>query len=184
LPSSVLARARRALKSIQLPSGYQLRLAGEDEELRENRAEMSLVLKVSLALITLAMVLQFNSVVKSIVVMLTVPLGAIGAFVGLAVSHSPFGFTALLGLVSLVNDAASELVYPLVPLYLASLLMAQSGVTNTPVLTVAYGGPTRAINFSTVGRIPSTMISSPSAFGLPSGWRRSGFPATPSMKLR
>ena len=30
----------------------------------------------------------------------------------------------LLGLVSLFNDAASELVYPLVPLYLASVLMA------------------------------------------------------------
>ena len=30
----------------------------------------------------------------------------------------------LLGLVSLVNDSASELIYPLVPLYLASVLMA------------------------------------------------------------
>ncbi len=53
----------------------------------ENRAEMGLVLKVSLALITLAMVLQFNSVMKSIVVMLTVPLGVIGAFVGLAATR-------------------------------------------------------------------------------------------------
>ena len=30
----------------------------------------------------------------------------------------------LLGLVSFFNDSASELVYPLVPLYLASVLMA------------------------------------------------------------
>ncbi|MFH1494561.1 MAG: MFS transporter, partial [Pseudomonadota bacterium] len=30
----------------------------------------------------------------------------------------------LLGLVSLLNDSASELVYPLLPLYLASVLMA------------------------------------------------------------
>lgn len=30
----------------------------------------------------------------------------------------------LLGLISLVNDAASEMIYPLVPLYLASVLMA------------------------------------------------------------
>lgn len=110
LPSSVLARARPALKKIQLPPGYHLRFAGEDEKLRENRAEMGLVLKVSLALITLAMVLQFNSVVKSIVVMLTVPLGAIGAFVGLAVSHSPFGFTALLGLVSLAGVIVSHII--------------------------------------------------------------------------
>ena len=31
----------------------------------------------------------------------------------------------LLGLVSLFNDSASELVYPLVPLYLSSVLMAE-----------------------------------------------------------
>src|SRR5512144_3062798 len=30
----------------------------------------------------------------------------------------------LLGLISLVNDAASDMIYPLVPLYLASVLMA------------------------------------------------------------
>jgi hypothetical protein len=30
----------------------------------------------------------------------------------------------LLGLISLLNDSASELLYPLVPLYLASVLMA------------------------------------------------------------
>ncbi|HNN85827.1 MAG TPA: MFS transporter, partial [Accumulibacter sp.] len=30
----------------------------------------------------------------------------------------------LLGLVSLFNDATSELIYPLVPIYLASVLMA------------------------------------------------------------
>ena len=30
----------------------------------------------------------------------------------------------LLGLVSLANDSASELLYPLAPLYLASVLMA------------------------------------------------------------
>ena len=38
-----------------------------------------------------------------------------------------FGLPAtvwLLGLISLVNDSASELLYPLAPLYLASVLMA------------------------------------------------------------
>lgn len=30
----------------------------------------------------------------------------------------------LIGLISLLNDSASEMIYPLVPLYLASVLMA------------------------------------------------------------
>jgi multidrug efflux pump subunit AcrB len=110
LPSGVLARAQPALAAIPLPPGYNLSFAGEDKELRQNRAEMGLVLKVSLALITLAMVLQFNSAMKSIVVMLTVPLGVIGAFVGLAASRSPFGFMALLGIVSLAGVIVSHII--------------------------------------------------------------------------
>ncbi len=110
LPSSVLKRARSGLSALHLPPGYQLRYAGEEKELRQNRAEMGVVLKVSLALITLAMVIQFNSVVKSFVVMLTVPLGVIGALVGLGVTRSPFGFMALLGLVSLAGVIVSHII--------------------------------------------------------------------------
>ena len=110
LPSRVLARARSGLAAIPLPAGYNLSFAGEDNELRQNRTEMGLVLKVSLALITLAMVLQFKSLMKSVVVMLTVPLGVIGAFVGLVATHSPFGFMALLGIVSLAGVIVSHII--------------------------------------------------------------------------
>jgi multidrug efflux pump subunit AcrB len=110
LSSSVLKRARKDLANVSLPGGYQLSFAGEAQELKQNRSEMGLVMKVSLALITLAMVLQFNSVVKSVVVMLTVPLGAVGAFLGLALSGSPFGFTALLGIVSLAGVIVSHII--------------------------------------------------------------------------
>ena len=58
-------------------------------------------MKGPLALIALTMVLQFSSVVKSVVVMLTVPLGLIGALLGLWVTRSPLGFMALLAMVSL-----------------------------------------------------------------------------------
>ena len=110
LPSRVLARARSGLAALPLPPGYHLSFAGEEKELRQNRAEMGLVLKVSLALITLAMVLQFNSVMKSLAVMLTVPLGVIGALLGLAVTRSPFGFMALLGIVSLAGVIVSHII--------------------------------------------------------------------------
>ena len=90
--------------------GYELKFAGEDKELRENRAEMGLVMQVSLALIALTMVLQFSSVIKSVVVMLTVPLGLIGAVLGLFVTHSPLGFMALLAIVSLAGVIVSHII--------------------------------------------------------------------------
>jgi multidrug efflux pump subunit AcrB len=110
LPSRVLDRARPGLAAISLPPGYEMTFDGEDKELQKNREEMRTVMIVSVALITLAMVIQFNSVVKSIVVMLTVPLGVIGALIGLAASHSPLGFTALLGIVSLAGVVVSHII--------------------------------------------------------------------------
>jgi multidrug efflux pump subunit AcrB len=110
LPSQILDRARAGLAKIKLAPGYELKFAGEDKELRENKAEMGAVMLISLALIALTMVLQFSSVVKSMVVMLTVPLGLIGAVLGLFVTHSPLGFMALLAMVSLAGIMVSHII--------------------------------------------------------------------------
>ena len=110
LPSEILNRARPSLAKIHLEPGYEMKFAGEDEELRKNRAEMTLVMEVSLALICMTMVLQFKSVIKSVVVMLTVPLGLIGALLGLAITHSPLGFMALLAMVSLAGVMVSHII--------------------------------------------------------------------------
>jgi multidrug efflux pump subunit AcrB len=110
LPSQILDRARAGLAKIKLDPGYELKFAGEDKELRENKAEMGTVMLISLALIALTMVLQFSSVIKSVVVMLTVPLGLIGAVLGLFVTHSPLGFMALLAMVSLAGIMVSHII--------------------------------------------------------------------------
>jgi multidrug efflux pump subunit AcrB len=110
LSSAILARAEPALKAIKLPPGYSLELAGEDKELQKGKGEMGGVIVISLTLIALAMVLQFNSVSKAFVVLLTVPLGLIGAFAGLAATHSPLGFMALLGIVSLAGVIVSHII--------------------------------------------------------------------------
>lgn len=110
LPSRVLARARPQLKALTLPVGYRLDFSGEEKELRESRGEMGLVMVVSLSLIALAMVIQFDSVPKSLVVMLTVPLGLIGAFAGVAMFRAPMVFMALLGIVSLAGVIVSHII--------------------------------------------------------------------------
>jgi multidrug efflux pump subunit AcrB len=110
LPSQVLARARPGLAKIHLDPGYEMKFAGEDEELRKVQVEMGTVMKISLALIALTMVLQFSSVIKSVVVMLTVPLGLIGALLGLWVTGSPLGFMALLAMVSLAGIMVSHII--------------------------------------------------------------------------
>ncbi|MCX6857744.1 MAG: efflux RND transporter permease subunit [Verrucomicrobia bacterium] len=78
LASRILEKARPSLPTLGIHFG------GEERELRNSQREMGRVLAISLVLIALAMVIQFRSVMKSLIVMLTVPLGLIGAFIGLA----------------------------------------------------------------------------------------------------
>jgi multidrug efflux pump subunit AcrB len=110
LASDVLSRARPEIDRVSLPAGYRLEYAGETRELKQSRDEMSRIMFISLALITLAMVIQFNSVVKSLVVMLTVPLGLIGALIGLTLFHAPLGFMAMLAVVSLAGVIVSHII--------------------------------------------------------------------------
>lgn len=110
LPSAVLARARAAIEAIPLPPGYRLEFAGEEKELKQSQSEMGTVMGISLALIAITMVLQFNSVVKASVVLLVVPVGLIGAFVGMTVLHTSLGFMALLGIVSLAGVIVSHII--------------------------------------------------------------------------
>jgi len=104
LASRILHKAREHFPTTGIEFG------GEERELRNSQREMERVLKISLALIALAMVIQFRSIMKSLVVMLTVPLGLIGAFVGLATTHASFGFMALIGIVSLAGVIVSHII--------------------------------------------------------------------------
>lgn len=110
LPSAVLARARKLIDRIGMPTGYRLEYAGEDKELRKSKEEIGRVMIISLALITLTMVIQFNSVTKSLVVMLTVPLGLIGAFIGIVAMQTSLGFMAFIGIMSLAGVIVSHII--------------------------------------------------------------------------
>lgn len=110
LPSTVLGRARKEIDQLELPPGCRLEYAGEDKELNKSKQEIGRVMAISLALITLAMVIQFNSVTKSLVVMLTVPLGLIGAFTGIVALHTSLGFMAFIGIMSLAGVVVSHII--------------------------------------------------------------------------
>jgi multidrug efflux pump subunit AcrB len=71
---------------------------------------MTKAMAVSMALIALALIVQFHSVTKAAVILLAVPLGLIGALTGLLLTDSPMGFMALLALVSLAGVIVSHII--------------------------------------------------------------------------
>lgn len=110
LPASILAKCKPAIAKLALPTGYTLSYAGEDKELAKSQKDMGTVFVISLASIFVAIVLQFGSVPKAGTVMVTVPLGAIGAFAGIVLFRTNFGFVALIALVSLAGLVVSHII--------------------------------------------------------------------------
>jgi len=102
-------RPRIAALTEKWPAGYRVDYGGEFEESARATASITERLPVSLFIILALMIWQFNSFRKTIIILLVVPMGMIGAILALLVTGCSFGFMAMLGMVSLagivINDA-------------------------------------------------------------------------------
>ncbi|MEN6578575.1 MAG: efflux RND transporter permease subunit [Phycisphaerales bacterium] len=101
---------------LNAPVGYEIRYAGEKQEEDEARAFLGKAFVIALLLITLVLVIQFNSMMVPIIIMTTVILSLIGALIGLVIMGLPFGIIMTgIGIISLagvvVNNAIVLLDY-------------------------------------------------------------------------
>ncbi len=101
---------------LDLPIGYEIRYAGEKEDQDESQAFLAKAFLIALLLITLVLVIQFNSLLVPFIIMTTVILSLIGALIGLVVVGLPFGIIMTgIGIISLagvvVNNAIVLLDY-------------------------------------------------------------------------
>ncbi|MGD9658258.1 MAG: efflux RND transporter permease subunit [Methylocystis sp.] len=84
-----------------LPSGYRIEMGGAIEESKKGNASIFAVFPlVGLVMLTIVM-FQLQNFTRVALVMMSAPLGVIGASLALNVAHAPFGFVALLGLIAL-----------------------------------------------------------------------------------
>jgi multidrug efflux pump subunit AcrB len=90
--SEVLGEVRERLADLPLPPGYTLSYTGERQNVDESAAFMQNAFVVALLLISLLLILQFNSIMQTLIIMSTVLLSLGGVFLGLLVFGLPFGF--------------------------------------------------------------------------------------------
>lgn len=81
--------------------GYYMAWGGEAEDSARANAGLATKLPIFFGMMVLVVVFLFNSVRQPLIIWLTVPLSIIGVTVGLLLFKQPFGFMALLGLLSL-----------------------------------------------------------------------------------
>jgi len=105
---SLDAKLREASKT--WPAGYHYAFGGEKEEQEKGFGSMQVAMITSVLAIYLALVLQFNSLTKPLVVFAAVPFGMVGGLMGLILFNVPLGFFALLGLSSLAGVIISHVI--------------------------------------------------------------------------
>jgi multidrug efflux pump subunit AcrB len=86
-----------------LPAGYRIELQGAVEESATSQASINEKMPVMLLVILLLLMVQLQHFGKTLLVLVTGPLGLIGAAMALLVFQAPFGFVAILGVIALAG---------------------------------------------------------------------------------
>ncbi len=84
-----------------LPSGYLLDVGGTVEDSTRGQSSVNAGMPLFLVVVMTLLMLQLRSFSRTLIVMLTAPLGLIGVVLFLLLLNKPFGFVAMLGTIAL-----------------------------------------------------------------------------------
>lgn len=87
--------------SNKLPAGYRIEAGGAYEESAKANTALYAVFPLMFITMLALIMIQVQSFSRMFLVFATFPLGIIGAVAALLLTHSPFGFVALLGVIAL-----------------------------------------------------------------------------------
>jgi len=108
--NEIIAELKLLVADLELPSGYEIKFTGEQEEQAESSAFLMRALVIAIFSIFLIIVAQFNSVISPFIIILSILFSTIGVFLGLVIFNMDFiiimtgiGIISLAGVV--VNNA-------------------------------------------------------------------------------
>jgi multidrug efflux pump subunit AcrB len=101
--ATIIKNVDPEIKKIKLPEGITIQYGGDAESTEENMPGMLTALSVSILLIFITLLFQFQVLNKALIVLSTFLLSLLGAFLGLYVTGNPMGMTAFMGIISLIG---------------------------------------------------------------------------------
>ncbi|GAA4449557.1 efflux RND transporter permease subunit [Nibrella saemangeumensis] len=104
--NEIVAQIQALVNQMEVPNGYKVRMGGEQEDQQESMEFLGMAFLMALLLIYLILATQFNSVVKPIIIFVTIVLSLVGVLLGFmlfgktfSVIMSGVGIIALAGIV-------------------------------------------------------------------------------------
>jgi cobalt-zinc-cadmium resistance protein CzcA len=105
---SLVADAQARAAGVKLPPGYRTEWTGSFENERRAQARLAIVVPITLACIFFLLFTAFHSGRLALLILLNVPLAAIGGIAGLAVAGLPTSVSALVGFVALFGASVQN----------------------------------------------------------------------------
>ena len=99
----VSADVEEALADFDMPSGYDLVFAGENEMIMDAMEQLLLMMLLAIIFMFLIMVAQFQSLLSPFIIMFTIPLAFTGGFLGLYFTNSVVSVISVIGFVMLAG---------------------------------------------------------------------------------
>ena len=101
--SKLLDFARPKIDEIEMAPGYSIGIGGETENSSEVNAKLAAGLPITLMVMLVALMFQFNSARRVLLTFMTIPLVLIGAPIALYFTSQPLSFFATLGMIALAG---------------------------------------------------------------------------------
>lgn len=108
-------QTEKRLENLQLPVNTRYAFSGEEEERRKAFDSLNQAILLAIILVYMVMAAKFENIFQPLIIMFTVPMGIIGAFVFLLISGNSLNIIAGIGIMVLigigVNDAIVKVEY-------------------------------------------------------------------------
>ncbi len=101
---------RQALTGLDPPAGVQVEVGGANEEMRRAFRGLAFAFAVAMLLVYMILAAEFESFLQPVIMLLSVPLALVGAFLTLWISGAGLNSVSLIGLVVLAGIAENDAV--------------------------------------------------------------------------
>ncbi len=134
--------------SVDIPNGYYTRWAGDFKNMEEATQKLMVIIPITLLIVILLLYTAFNSMKKSLLILLGVPMGLIGGIIALVASGEYLSVSAIVGFIAIFAIAVlngivlvsfiDELRERFPHVELENLLKEAASLRLRPVLMTAF----------------------------------------------
>ncbi|NHN33081.1 efflux RND transporter permease subunit [Paenibacillus agricola] len=106
----VSTRVAEDLKAVGLPDGIRTQVQGVNDDIEDSFGQMALAMVAAVIIVYVVMVIAFGNASAPFVIMFSLPLAAIGGFLGLFITNESINITSLIGFLMLIGIVVTNAI--------------------------------------------------------------------------